>query len=505
MEDRDLIDLDARVDKPPRVEVVVVPDSPAGLWGDPDPAPAPVHIAAPVALPPTKSVALPATAPAPWPVAVEAPPERFARRSMSTTASWVASFAGVGLFAGGLYLTLSWAAEAFSAVGRWFTGAGPWLVLGGLLVIGTLAARYVPVRTRSGVAARWTTRVPGGFARLGGYPRSGGRGSLAVVGGATVAGVRRVLHGNRGAAAEQASAGVWSDGSGSAGYGEHSPGGVASGVRRFGADGVEITHSTGAYGAVPQYGGSGLTYPGQSTQGHDAPGQVDPATGLYVGHGSGFGHPHAAGAQWVNEGTAGYSAGAYPNVGFSAPNKSAREMTRPAALATWLFGPAEGPVGYGASASGVLSRNRWATQSPGMGASRLDPSIDRTFSAWLFDESAPWSRGDGRPVQGLRLSIEDLTLTHRWCDRMRSASSSELVHGEWSHRTMFGCRFCAVGFLFDESDPNGWDNSGDIWKHRDAEKLFARYGRDFLMDVSNIFEGGTPLPAVADFVEANCA
>jgi hypothetical protein len=167
----------------------------------------------------------------------------------------------------------------------------------------------------------------------------------------------------------------------------------------------------------------------------------------------------------------------------------AEPMTFGARMLTRVFGPAGAEAG----------------QVPALRPGR-DPSIDWTFSEWLY---AP-----GQPViarQTGDVPTEWMTdnLTARWCDRLRSAWSSEQVHGQWSAgqrgAILWGectpCQFCAVGFLFDESDPNGWAQDGSIYTHRDRDKLFARYGQEFLMSVSDQFEAGASPAQCADYVE----
>jgi hypothetical protein len=181
---------------------------------------------------------------------------------------------------------------------------------------------------------------------------------------------------------------------------------------------------------------------------------------------------------------------AYLPDGGAAPSYGQQEpMTFGARMLTRVFGPASAEVGQASALR------------PGR-----DPSIDWTFSEWLY---AP-----GQPV--IQRQITDVptewmtdNLTARWCDRLRSAWSSEQVHGQWSAgqrgAILWGectpCQFCAVGFLFDESDPNGWAQDGSIYTHRDREKLFTRYGQEFLMSVSDLFEAGATPAQCADYVE----
>jgi hypothetical protein len=105
--------------------------------------------------------------------------------------------------------------------------------------------------------------------------------------------------------------------------------------------------------------------------------------------------------------------------------------------------------------------------------------------------------GDPRFVRAGDVPVEWMVdgLTERWVARMRAAHPDGGVIGTfradgggWRCNT----RFCAVGFLLDESDPNGWYNAGTWatprYRHRDLEKLYPRYGRVFLWNISNMFD-----------------
>ena len=108
------------------------------------------------------------------------------------------------------------------------------------------------------------------------------------------------------------------------------------------------------------------------------------------------------------------------------------------------------------------------------------------------------------------------SLTQRWVDRMRAAQPKDQVHGCWMDDSMGWCRFCAVGFLWDEFDSDRWFVQSRSrmfggfkrWFHRDAERLFRLYGPKFLWHVSNQYEGfthggdGWSLGQCANFVEA---
>ena len=185
-----------------------------------------------------------------------------------------------------------------------------------------------------------------------------------------------------------------------------------------------------------------------------------------------------------------------------------REMTAPARAATWLFGAPDPSWGSQRGLLSAPSTTPWAVPT-GAPAARPNefahhPGVDASFANWLFAPGAEWSKGPDPKRSGLNIPNEWLTddLTGRWVRRMRTARTSETVHGQWSEQSAWGCKFCAVGFLFDESDPDGWDQSGDIWMHKDRDELFARYGRDWLMGVSDRFEGGWSLDQCAGYVES---
>lgn len=117
----------------------------------------------------------------------------------------------------------------------------------------------------------------------------------------------------------------------------------------------------------------------------------------------------------------------------------------------------------------------------------------------------------GRRVAGSDVPIEWLvdTLTNRWIRRMRTATTDDQVFNAFRSVKGRKCRYCAVGFLWDESDPNGWYNGGTWavprWRHRDAEALFDRYGLEFLWNISNLYEAKMMnLKQLADLVEKEC-
>jgi hypothetical protein len=208
---------------------------------------------------------------------------------------------------------------------------------------------------------------------------------------------------------------------------------------------------------------------------------------------------------WDAHGTPSQWAGVAPAAPVApAPTVAAPEsMTRGAAVLTRLFGAPDAQRG--------AARSAGAQQV----ADTRDPSMDWSFADWLFDEDAQWNRtGDGQPSREILTEWLTDGLTERWIDRMRSASPREEVHGAWAAPsgamsvTNRPCRFCAVGLLYDEFDPNGWVNMGTYgapsFAHRGREQMYARYGRDFLMRVSDGFENeGWSMNNCAAFVEAH--
>lgn len=179
-------------------------------------------------------------------------------------------------------------------------------------------------------------------------------------------------------------------------------------------------------------------------------------------------------------------------------------MTRGAAVLTRLFGAPDADRGVVQPAAGAQQV-----------VDTRDPSMDWSFADWLFDEDAQWNRtGDGQPSRNILTEWLTDGLTERWIGRMRSASPREEVHGAWAAPsgtmsvTNRPCRFCAVGMLYDEFNPNGWVNMGTYgapsFMHLDREKMYDRYGRNFLMRVSDGFENENwSMNNCAAFVEAH--
>jgi hypothetical protein len=103
------------------------------------------------------------------------------------------------------------------------------------------------------------------------------------------------------------------------------------------------------------------------------------------------------------------------------------------------------------------------------------------------------------------------SLTQRWIDRLRAAGPKDVVYGSWMADDTDRCRFCAVGFLWDEFDSDRWFVAARSrmiagfkrWYHRDAELLFRAYGPKFLWFISNMHDSGEwSTGQVASFVEA---
>lgn len=92
--------------------------------------------------------------------------------------------------------------------------------------------------------------------------------------------------------------------------------------------------------------------------------------------------------------------------------------------------------------------------------------------------------------------IEDLVglgrsggLTKRWISRLVRATPNDQVFGSWRVKSGGKCRYCAVGFLWDEMDPDGWYSVGrGRYLHRDIKKSFEMYGIEFLWNISNMYE-----------------
>jgi hypothetical protein len=101
-------------------------------------------------------------------------------------------------------------------------------------------------------------------------------------------------------------------------------------------------------------------------------------------------------------------------------------------------------------------------------------------------------------------------LTTRWVRRMRMASQDDQVFQAWRVKSYGKCRYCAVGFLWDEFDPNGWYSVGSVrglrtgtaYLHRDAAKIYKIYGVEWLWNVVNMYESQEfTLQQIASHVE----
>lgn len=197
----------------------------------------------------------------------------------------------------------------------------------------------------------------------------------------------------------------------------------------------------------------------------------------------------------------GQAAGLYS--GYAPGVDPAQEATLGARMLTRLFGDPDPGAAMAARGGGEVDRARVAHR---------DPTVDWSFSEWLFDPAQAHNQEVGEKLAVADIPTEWMTdrLTSRWCQRMRTSQSQE-VRGSWAAGNAMRlvnrpCRFCAVGFLYDESDPNGWYNIGTYgaprWAHHDQKKMYDRYGLEFLMATSDMFEGGASLAECANFVES---
>jgi hypothetical protein len=132
------------------------------------------------------------------------------------------------------------------------------------------------------------------------------------------------------------------------------------------------------------------------------------------------------------------------------------------------------------------------------------------LAGWLRDVTRP----RGRVVPSSDIPLEHLvivdSLTQRWIDRLRAATPKDLVYGSWMDDSMGRCRFCAVGFLWDEFDSDRWFVQSRSrmfggfkrWYHRDASLMFRTYSPKFLWHISNMHDSGEwSTHQVANFVE----
>jgi X-X-X-Leu-X-X-Gly heptad repeat protein len=438
----------------PAPEIVIIPDFPAELSPRlsaelcPELGPvakdAPVTVAAPV---PAMPMSAPVVVPAPTPLASvpQTPPSPQPNNRLGLGVGIGVGVVAAALTVWGAYVALGAASSAVSSAWDTATRTLPWLLL---LIPLWVGARVARVRALGAtVMAREAARSVGQLARGAGAVASGvGRASAGAVRLATGQPARAHTY------ATPAATTGWR--ARVAGVVAPQPVAVAPEVEWVDEDGNPVPVGTpvawDARGNPSQWAGVALSAP------------VAPS-------------PTAAGPE---------------------------SMTRGAAVLTRLFGAPDAQRGA-VSAVG--------TQQV---ADTRDPSMDWSFADWLFDEDAQWNRtGDGQPSREILTEWLTDGLTERWIDRMRSASPREEVHGAWaaSRDMSFAnrpCRFCAVGLLYDESDPNGWVNMGTYgapsFMHRDREKMYARYGRDFLMRVSDGFENeGWSMNNCAAFVEAH--
>lgn len=219
--------------------------------------------------------------------------------------------------------------------------------------------------------------------------------------------------------------------------------------------------------------------------------------------------------------------GAVGRMAFGAPAAApvARPTTMPrrSGLAARAFGA--GSVAVNAHGERVQGRTARLLYGPSSPAAQLEAMIagrrhDGALG-WLRDRSRGLS---GRPdplAHSSDIPIEFMvtmeSLTKRWVDRMRAARPKDQVHGVWMDDSMGYCRFCAVGFLWDEFDHDRWFvhsrsrafGGFKRWYHRDADRLFKQFGHKFLWYISDQYENGVcdggvgwSLAQCADFVEA---
>jgi hypothetical protein len=428
----------------PAPEIVIIPDSPAELC----PELGPVAADAVVAPVPVTPMLAPVVVPVPAPVA-SVPQTRPSPQPNNRLGLGVGIGVGVvaaALTVWGAYVALGAASSAVESAWDTATRTLPWLLL---LIPLWVGARVARVRALGAtVMAREAARSVGRLAR---------------------------------------GAGV-----------------VATGVGRASAGAVRL--ATGRLARVPTYGVPAATTGWRArVAGVVAPQPVAVAPEVEWVDEDGNPVPVGTPVAWDAHGNPSQWAGvAIPAPVAPSPVVAGPEsMTRGAAVLTRLFGAPDAQRG---------------AARPAVGAQQVvdtrDPSMDWSFADWLFDEDAQWNRtGDGQPSREILTEWLTDGLTERWIDRMRSASPREEVHGAWaaSRDMSFAnrpCRFCAVGLLYDESDPNGWVNMGTYgapsFMHRDREKMYARYGRDFLMRVSDGFENeGWSMNNCAAFVEAH--
>lgn len=471
------------LDQPP--EIIVIPsfDSPADLGPGfllPPLAPAPVSLAPPPAKP------VPARAPVVAPAPAQAPAEPVVEKTVPAP----------GINRARVAVGMRWG-MAFGIVA--VTGVALYGALWGLWWLGVSAVhaalRIAPVVglvMLAGLLAMWLLRgngaragTPRGF-RAGAYGPHGQSRALTRTGAvarglarATGVGTKIAVIGLSGLTrtVTRVATGVPVVGDpGTAGMGTPGVAGApGSGVARA-ADGSPLRSGAGnatVAGQLSELWSAERARSAQSRAQRHAGSQVYPG-----GYGAG-----------------GQGAGLYG--GYAPGVDPAQEATLGARMLTRLFGDPD--PGVAVSARGVEIGQ----------VGHRDPSVDWSFADWLF---APGQEYSGEKLATADIPTEWMTdrLTSRWCQRLRSSASQE-VRGSWAAGSSMRsgnrpCRFCAVGFLYDESDPNGWYNAGTYgapkWQHHDRDKLFARYGFEFLMATSDMFEEGASLAQCADFVES---
>lgn len=210
------------------------------------------------------------------------------------------------------------------------------------------------------------------------------------------------------------------------------------------------------------------------------------------------------------------------------------------ALASLVFG--SNAAGAAAPVASVPRRSGAAARVLGAGSVTVNSHGERVqgrLSTLLYGPASPTAQlaalVNGRRADGLLGRLRDLrgnredkgfgqssdipiehlvildTLTQRWIDRLRAAQPRDIVYGSWMSDDTERCRYCAVGFLWDEFDHDRWFVHSRSrmfagikrWYHRDAELMFRAYGPKFLWHISDRHDSGAwNTHQIADYVEA---
>lgn len=209
------------------------------------------------------------------------------------------------------------------------------------------------------------------------------------------------------------------------------------------------------------------------------------------------------------------------------------------AVASLVFGSAAS--GAAAPAATVPRRSGLSARVLGAGSVTVNSHGERVqgrLSTLLHGPESPTAQlaalANGRRADGLMGRLRDLrgsreekgigrssdipiehlvlldSLTQRWIDRLRAATPRDIVYGSWMTQETDRCKFCAVGFLWDEFDSDRWYVAarsrmiGGIkrWYHRDASLMFRAYGPKFLWFISDKHDSGEwDTRQIASFVE----